>query len=212
MSVSMRAIMNPAVWTARPVEQWPIDTQGHQYHGTTLMRIIILYPNYCADSSYHRADSRFAPSQWETALLYNDFSHWLVENLESVLYQIMFMHQLNSVGITVLTRTRSLSCINNHIDKQEVHSIAWQTWCCLFELSYKKLCLENWVHTCRHTHTYRYINIKLCEINCTSWCRAWHIPNFYLPDFHNHAYFDGLMQERLTPVLVMDFRISCINP
>ena len=32
-----------------------------------------------------RADSRFAPSQWETALLCNDFSHWLGANLESAL-------------------------------------------------------------------------------------------------------------------------------
>ena len=36
--------------------------------------------------TYHRADSRFAPSQWETALLCNDVSHWLGANLESVLY------------------------------------------------------------------------------------------------------------------------------
>ena len=32
-----------------------------------------------------RADSRFAPSQWEMALLCNDVSHWLGANLESTL-------------------------------------------------------------------------------------------------------------------------------
>ena len=32
-----------------------------------------------------RADSRFAPSQWETPLLCNDVSHWLGTNLESTL-------------------------------------------------------------------------------------------------------------------------------
>ena len=32
-----------------------------------------------------RADSRFAPSQWETALLCNDVSHWLGTGLESAL-------------------------------------------------------------------------------------------------------------------------------
>ena len=31
-------------------------------------------------------DSRFAPSQWETALLCNDVSHWLGANQESALY------------------------------------------------------------------------------------------------------------------------------
>ena len=33
----------------------------------------------------HMADSRFAPSQWETALLCNDISHWLGANLKSAL-------------------------------------------------------------------------------------------------------------------------------
>ena len=32
-----------------------------------------------------RADPRFAPNQWETALLCNDVSHWLGANLESAL-------------------------------------------------------------------------------------------------------------------------------
>ena len=32
-----------------------------------------------------RTDSKFAPSQWEAALLYNDVSHWLGVNLESAL-------------------------------------------------------------------------------------------------------------------------------
>ena len=34
---------------------------------------------------YHRADSRFVPSQWETALLCNGVSHWRGANLESAL-------------------------------------------------------------------------------------------------------------------------------
>ena len=33
----------------------------------------------------HRADSRLAPSQWETALLCNDVSYWLGASLESAL-------------------------------------------------------------------------------------------------------------------------------
>ena len=33
--------------------------------------------------SITRADSRFAPRQWETALLCNDVSHWLCANLKS---------------------------------------------------------------------------------------------------------------------------------
>ena len=33
----------------------------------------------------YRADSRFAPVQWETPLLCNDVSHWLGANLKSAL-------------------------------------------------------------------------------------------------------------------------------
>ena len=36
----------------------------------------------------HRADSRFAPSQWETTLLCNNVSHWLGTNLQSALSHI----------------------------------------------------------------------------------------------------------------------------
>ena len=44
--------------------------------------------------AWHRADSRFAPSQWETALLRNNVSHWLGANLEPALmaYQAMLTH------------------------------------------------------------------------------------------------------------------------
>ena len=45
---------------------------------------------------YYWADSRFAPIQWETALLCNDVSHWLGANLEPILYYepvpLMFHH------------------------------------------------------------------------------------------------------------------------
>ena len=44
------------------------------------------WPFSCHSWTYVRADSRFAPSQWETALLCNDVSHWLGANLESALY------------------------------------------------------------------------------------------------------------------------------
>ena len=40
---------------------------------------------YVADA-YYKADSRFAPKQWETALHCNDVSHWLGARLESALY------------------------------------------------------------------------------------------------------------------------------
>ena len=38
----------------------------------------------------YRAESRFSLSQWETALLCNDVSHWLGANLESGLHYMFF--------------------------------------------------------------------------------------------------------------------------
>ena len=38
-----------------------------------------------------RADSKFVPSQWETALLYNDVSHWLGASLESALLMYLYV-------------------------------------------------------------------------------------------------------------------------
>ena len=60
-------------------------------------------------SAITKANSRFAPSQWETALLCNDVSHWLGASLQSALYNttnilsnvpanedIMNLHEKNS--------------------------------------------------------------------------------------------------------------------
>ena len=44
----------------------------------------------CSHIRTHRVESRFASSQWETALLCNDVSYWLGASLESALY-IMYM-------------------------------------------------------------------------------------------------------------------------
>ena len=58
-----------------------------------------------------RVDSRFAPSQWETALLCNDVSPWLGANLEST---------LNMTGLIVV----------DHVDQQtreSVDKIRWYT-------------------------------------------------------------------------------------
>ena len=52
---------------------------------------VISHPDICRHltlSFRHlcSTDSRFAPSQWETALLCNDVSHWLGASLESALF------------------------------------------------------------------------------------------------------------------------------
>ena len=46
-----------------------------------------------AEEAIHVDDSGFAPSQWETALLFNDVSHWLGASLESVLHVIAEIYE-----------------------------------------------------------------------------------------------------------------------
>ena len=61
-----------------------------------------------------RADSRFAPSQWETALLCNDVSHWLGAILELALlawYHSMWSKLCKSVVLfrgSVISRNKCL--------------------------------------------------------------------------------------------------------
>ena len=55
---------------------------------------------YCT----YRADSWFAPSQWERVLLCNDVSHWLGANLESTLYTMWCHYKtLTSTFYKILT-------------------------------------------------------------------------------------------------------------
>ena len=60
---------------------------------------------------YIRADSRFAHSQWETALLCNDVSHWLGANLDSVQYIVTRIVHIftNTYNISI---TRLCKCIS----------------------------------------------------------------------------------------------------
>ena len=60
---------------------------------TILCNHMINNPSY--NAGFHvtiwyicRADSRFVPSQWETALLCNSVSHWLGANVKSALYMV----------------------------------------------------------------------------------------------------------------------------
>ena len=63
----------------------------------------LLYVYKCRAMVHHRADSSFASSQWETALLCNDVSHWLGAILESALHYNI---------AAALSRTRTIAWID----------------------------------------------------------------------------------------------------
>ena len=63
----------------------------------------LLYYNYehitCLwNESQFKADSRFARSQWEMALLCNDISHWLGASLESAQQFLSLIQQTQAIS------------------------------------------------------------------------------------------------------------------
>ena len=85
---------------------------------------------------YVRDDSRFAPSQWETALLCKHLSHWLGASLELALYVINASHplviaflkhlkryqgkQVSQAGISNCIPQRTVGC--NYLSLSEIPS------------------------------------------------------------------------------------------
>ena len=97
------------------------------------------------------ADSRFAPSQWETALLCNDVSHWLGANLESALLSFRCMDMVS----------QDIFCDNRAIMK---NSMTYSKWSIdpLIEL-------ESWfVNTKMKGHTIQVIFIVRKDRTSTS--------------------------------------------
>ena len=77
-TASLKQMMKVDVMTLKMVN---ISRKKAWIHSWLLKREMLV----CVFLAYDRADSRFAPSQWETALLRNDVSHWLGASLESAL-------------------------------------------------------------------------------------------------------------------------------
>ena len=72
----------------KPHTSWAI-LDWQQTHLSTHYPVYWLLIKGCSKG---RANSRFAPSQWETALLCNDVSHWLGANLASARERCWWRH------------------------------------------------------------------------------------------------------------------------
>ena len=76
------------------------------------------WPIYCIEC---RAESMFAPSQWETALLCNDVSHWLGTNLESAMECDIKQRQSNRLDLIC----KDTPCITL---TDELFVTCWRKW------------------------------------------------------------------------------------
>ena len=71
----------------------------------------------------NRDDSRFAPSQWDMALLCNDVSHWLGASLESALcygnawwWCTLVSHFYVHPGLVIYRFSKKITCISNAVN------------------------------------------------------------------------------------------------
>ena len=82
----MRTYLYPLAWSRVPCPYSNVNsTEGSGRHCCPEHKHNQYYVIILWLPCNGRADSRFAPSQWETALLCNDVSHWLGASLESAL-------------------------------------------------------------------------------------------------------------------------------
>ena len=72
---------------------------------------------------YSRADSRLAPSQWETSLQSNAVSHLLGANLESALYSVLIGHLRNRATQTERTLDTTITSL---LGQNDVATSFWR--------------------------------------------------------------------------------------
>ena len=122
------------MWCLMWVEFSELEMQSFQ-KGYALIRIRLVNFQHSETS---RADSRFVPSKWETALLCNDVSHWLGANLESAL-NLSKKHFSNGlIGEVVLLRDKIQMIYKEHatimiifmniFKRPPLKLVLWERW------------------------------------------------------------------------------------
>ena len=108
----------------------------------------------------HRVDSRFAPCQWETALLCNDVSHWLGASLwislkHIPLFKSPMFNTLSSeqngpyfadnifkriiLNVWILNIV-SLKCVSDGLIENKSTLVQLMVWCCQATIYYLNQC------------------------------------------------------------------------
>ena len=89
-----------------------------------------------------RAESKFAPSQWETMLLCYDVSHWLGANLESAQGLIQFFIHFKAYRVIADSGTQP--------DSEKKDGQTQRPWCCSTEPEKAKIGINRiWVLSCQ---------------------------------------------------------------
>ena len=97
-----------------------------------------------------RADSRFAPSQWETAFLCNDVFHWLGANLKSAL----------SVFYVMLSVARFFICDTTTLKYITIFDLLFDYRLNLYRLEYANGDLRFWRQQLDRHRQYAYSKLR----------------------------------------------------
>ena len=82
----MNSIISWIIWATAIYKLWIYDDSFVlSWFGMAVITVVSHEHRGISTLLFSRVDSRFAPSQWETALLCNTVSHWLGARLESAL-------------------------------------------------------------------------------------------------------------------------------
>ena len=109
-----------------------------------------------------RADSRFAPSQWETALFCNDVSHWLGTNLESALRLCMYY---SIIGLYALMCRILMIHVYGLLEERFIRRVlSWKG-----SISFLPWKWDIFLEECLKHGSYIYIYIYIYSLENTTW-------------------------------------------
>ena len=93
------------------------------------MECQMLHMSICHSAGLvYRADSRFAPSQWETALLCNDVSHWLGARVESALNTWILHFAPSGVWVPYYSSRLTWTCWTSQVPQRYMWVPARDIW------------------------------------------------------------------------------------
>ena len=146
-----------------------------------LLFITISFVSFQLSASI-RADSRFAPSQWETALLCNDVFHWLDASLESALTMPLGPDACFDAILVVYWWHWRISIWQPLLPSVKTKLACWQVFSdpiicpilCVRHavfLRFDQIRLHVCIHWGRQAFVSRWIGLKACRrVGFINWC------------------------------------------
>ena len=132
-----------------------------------------------------RADSRLAPSQWETSLQSNALSHWLGANLKSSLNGILLCQPYFPVHTALWHWARQLQCVHIAINESKFRCVSFE--------GLIRRCHSELIHWTRH----KLANILQTSVSCVF---SWKGMFKFLFKFRSHGWIWAITWTNYDPI------------